>query len=253
MSMSLHRNRMHEMLDEMGALVVERLGRERIFKIETILANPLAVAGFHAGTVDGTRAIALSDNRGAQDRRRTDEKHDIVVYGIPDWSPYAAYSFTNPILTLISTGLGYLGGTIEGAGAPGCTVIIATPCPDRWDDRAHPSYRDVWERVLPSTRDPYEARERFEHEYATNERYIERYRFANGFHPVHGIMALFPLKRLRHAGRVFVAGAEDPSIPLHAGFESFPSVESALAEALSIHGKDARIGLVPYPMAVNRQ
>ncbi|GAC1417688.1 MAG: hypothetical protein NVSMB57_12570 [Actinomycetota bacterium] len=251
MSMSLHRNRMHEMLDEMGALVTQRLGGDRIFKIETILSNPLAVSRFRAGTVDGTRAAALEANRSAQDRRASDEKYDIILYGVPDWSPYAAYSHTNPLLTLLSTGLGYLGGMIEAAGAPGCTVILATPCKNRWDDRAHPSYREVWDRVLPITRDPYKAREMFEPEFAHHAGYIERYRFANGFHPVHGILALFPLKRLRFAGRVFVAGAEDPSVVEHAGFHSFATVEDAIAEARGIK-PDARVGLVPYPMAVNR-
>jgi hypothetical protein len=51
------------------------------------------------------------------------------------------------------------------------------------------------------------------------EEYIERYRTGFGFHPTHAIMALYPLKRLRHAGRVIVAGAEDPGVVRHAGFE----------------------------------
>jgi hypothetical protein len=249
MSMSLHRNRMHEMLDEMGALVTERLGADRIFKLETILANPLAVSRMQAGSVDGTRRIALEANRAAQPARRDllDEKVDTVLYGVPDWSPYASYSYTNPILTLISTGLGYLGGMIEALGKPGCTVILATPCPERWDDVHHPSYREVWERVLPETRDPYQARERFETEYATHEGYIERYRNGFGFHPVHGIMALFPLKRLRHAGRVIVAGIENPALAEHVGFEAAASVENALAMA-----GEGSTALVPYPPAVNR-
>src|SRR5207248_4799473 len=33
MSMSLDRNRMHEILDAMGRVVVDRLGRDRVFKI----------------------------------------------------------------------------------------------------------------------------------------------------------------------------------------------------------------------------
>jgi hypothetical protein len=187
--------------------------------------------------------------------RRTllDEKVDVVIYGVPEWSPYAAFSYLNPILTLISTGLGYLGGMIEALGKPGCSVILATPCRNRWDEVHHPSYREVWERVLPETRDPYEASARFEAEYATHAAYIDRYRFGFGFHPVHAIMALFPLKRLRHAGRVFVAGAEDPSLVSHAGFVPAASVEAALATALEIHGADAQIALVPYPPAFNRQ
>ncbi|HJR18284.1 MAG TPA: lactate racemase domain-containing protein [Actinomycetota bacterium] len=255
MSMSTERNRMHEMLDEMGALVTERLGNDRIFKLETILSNPLQVASIRGGTVDGTRRIALETNRTHMPPRRTllEEKVDIVLYGVPEWSPYAAFSYLNPILTLISTGLGYLGGMIEALGKPGCSVILATPCRNRWDDTHHPSYREVWERVLPETRDPYQASARFEDEYANHQTYIDRYRFGYGFHPVHAIMALFPLKRLRHAGRVFVAGAEDPGLVTHAGFLPAASVEEALGAALEIHGSDAQIALVPYPPAVNRQ
>ena len=255
MSMSTERNRMHEMLDEMGALVTDRLGSDRIFKLETILANPLQVAAMRAGTVDATRRIALETNRAHMPPRRTllQEKADVVVYGVPEWSPYAAFSYLNPILTLISTGLGYLGGMIEALGKPGCSVILATPCRNRWDDVHHPSYREVWERVLPETRDPYEASARFESEYATHDGYIERYRNGYGFHPVHAIMALFPLKRLRHAGRVFVAGAEDPALVTHAGFIPTSSVEEALGAVTEIHGSDASIALVPYPPAFNRQ
>jgi hypothetical protein len=181
------------------------------------------------------------------------EKADVVVYGVPEWSPYAAFSYLNPILTLISTGLGYLGGMIEALGAPGCSVILASPCPERWDDVHHPSYREVWERVLPETLDPYVAAERFEEEFSTRADYIERYRFGYGFHPVHAIMALFPLKRLRHAGRVFVAGAEHPELVRHVGFDPAATVEEALGRALEIHGSDAEIALVPYPPAFNRQ
>src|SRR6266516_2996805 len=78
-------------------------------------------------------------------------------------------------------GLGYLGGMIEAIGKPGCTVILATPCPDRWDHQHHPSYREVWDRVLPVTRDPYEARELFEPELARREDYIASYRTGFGF------------------------------------------------------------------------
>lgn len=214
MSMSLDRNRMHHILDRMGEVVDDRLGPDRIFKVETVLANPLQVHRAFGGSVGATRTAVLDLLRGNQPARRDliDERTDVVLYGVPDWSPYAAYSFTNPLLTLISTGLGYLGGMIEAAGKPGCTVILATPCPDRWDEQHHPSYREVWERVLPETRDPYEARRRFEPQLAAREEYLEMYRTGFGFHPVHPVMAMYPLKRLRHAGRVIVAGAEDPEI-----------------------------------------
>jgi hypothetical protein len=254
MSMSIDRNRMHEMLDEMGRMVTARLGAQHIFKLETVLANPLQVARVFCGTVDGTRAAALELNRAHMPPRRSllEEKADVVLYGVPDWSPYAAFSYTNPLLTLYSTALGYLGGMIEALGKPGCSVVLSTPCPDRWDEQHHPSYREVWERVVPETKDPYEARERYEEEFATRPDYVQAYRTGFGFHPVHPIMAMFPLKRLRHAGRVFVAGADDPKVVEHAGFVPAPTIEAALSEAEVIHGTGASIAYVPYPPAVSR-
>jgi hypothetical protein len=254
MSMSLDRNKMHAMLDEMGALVDSRVGAERIFKLETVLANPFAVHTIVSGSVGATRARVLEILRSAQPARRelVDERADIVVYGVPDWSPYAAFSHGNPILDLISTGLGYLGGMIQAVGKPGCTVVMATPCPDRWDEVHHPSYPEAWERILPATRDPDEARRDFEPDLAGRDDYIEKYRHGFGFHPVHAVMAMYPLKRLRHTARVIVAAPQDDTIPRHCGFDAAPSVEAALADAAAEHGPGAHLVLVDNPPAVNR-
>lgn len=249
MSMSLDRNRMHEILDEMGAVVERELGSDRIFKLETVLSNPLQVHAMFGGSVGATRAATLETLKRHQPDRRdlVEEKVDTVVYGVPDWSPYAAYAHGNPILDLISTGLGYLGGVIQAVGKPGCTVIMATPCPDRWDEVHHASYREVWDRVVPETRDPDVARREYEPEFAARADLVEKYRSAHSFHPVHGIMALYPLKRLRHASRVIVAGAEDESVPRHVGFETAPTVETALTGV-----GDGSTAFVRYPPALNR-
>jgi hypothetical protein len=255
MSMSLDRNQMHEMLNEMGALVEDRLGPDRIFKLETVLSNPLAVHEIYGGSVGATRAKVIEKLRTNQTARRNllEEPVDVVVYGVPDWSPYAAFSHGNPILDLISTGLGYLGGMIEALGKPGCTVILATPCPDRWDRVHHASYPEVWRDVLPVTKDPDKARHDFEPELSRREDYIDKYRNEYAFHPVHGIMALYPLKRLRHAGRVIVAGAADPAVPRHCGFEAADDIAGALAMARDEHGSSMTTALVEYPPAFNRQ
>ncbi|MEX0785882.1 MAG: transcriptional regulator, partial [Dehalococcoidia bacterium] len=166
---------------------------------------------------------------------------DVVIYGIPNWSPYAAFASMNPILTLVSSGLGYLGGYIEALGKPGCSVIVTTPCPEQWDREHHPAYAEVWDRVLPETRDPYEITERFGEEFATHAGYIDQYRNGVAFHPVHAILATHPLKRLKHAGRVFVAGADDPKVPERVGFISTSTVEDAIAEAERVHGTNCSI------------
>ena len=249
MSMSVRNNRMHDVFNEMGEHLEARLGR-RIFKFETVLANATTIGRCWAGGVAETRAAALEvlQQRHPPRRSAAGEPADVVIYGVPNWSPYATFAGMNPILTLISSGLGYLGGHIEALGKPGCSVIITTPCPEEWDREHHAAYPEVWERVLPETKDPYEITERFGEEFATHPGYIERYRSGYAFHPVHAILATHPLKRLRHAGRVFVAGAEDAKVPEHVGFIATPTVEDALAEAERIHGPDCSIVCVEQPM-----
>lgn len=244
MSMSVLDNRMHRILDEMGAHLDRRLGKP-IFKVETVLANPAAIGRIWAGSVPATRAAALEVLRTLYPPRRSEaEPADVVIYGVPHWSPYATFARMNPILTLISTALGYLGGYIEALGKPGCSVIIATPCPEQWDMEHHPAYKEVWERILPQTRDPYEISARYTDEFASRADYIERYRFGYAYHPVHAIMATHPLKRLRRAARVFVAGAQDPEVPRRLGFIPTASVEEALAQAERIHGRDCSIACI---------
>jgi hypothetical protein len=246
--MSLNRNRMHAVLDEMGHHLEARLGR-RIFKLDTVLADPFHASHVFAGSVDDTRRAALEvqARRFPPRREAAPEPCDVLVYGVPDTSPYAIWASVNPILTLISMGLGYLGGMVEAAGRPGCTVVMAAAAREVWDAVHHPSYREVWERVLPQTRDPYEITRRFEDEFARHPGYIDAYRHRFAFHPIHGLLATHPLKRLRHVGRVIVAGARDPHVPRHLAYEVAASVEEAVARAQAIHGPGAVVGVVEQP------
>jgi len=239
----------------MGSLVEEKLGKERIFKIETVLANPLQVHRVWSGGVNETRKAALDLMKSHLQPRREilKEKADIVLYGIPNWSPYASFSVMNPMLTLISTGLGYFGGVIEAMGKPGCSVILASPCPDQWNHTHHPTHQEIWNRILTTYRDPYEIVDLFEEDFSHRPEYIYKYRHCYGFHPMHGIMTTYPLKRLRHTSNVFVAGSEHPALIEHLGFEPTGTVEEAIEKAQKIHGKDASIAFVKYPMLTFRQ
>jgi hypothetical protein len=241
MSMSVLNNRMHDVLNEMGAHLERSMGK-RFYKIECVQASPTKIANIWAGGVTETRAAALEVMASRNPPRRSQaDPADVVVYGLPAWSPYAVFGTLNPILTLISSGLGYLGGYIEALGKPGCTVVLATPVPEEWDTAHHPSYKDCWDRVLPVTRDPYDIMRRFGEEFATHAGYIERYRNGVAFHPVHAVLATHPLRRLKHAGRIVVAGAVDPAVPRHVGFDAATSIEDALVDAQARHGPECSI------------
>jgi len=105
----------------------------------------------------------------------------------------------------------------------------------------------VWERVLGGTRDPHDIMRRYADDYARRPDYIEAYRSGFGFHPVHAIFAVYPLKRLSHVGRVIVAAPRDPAIPRHVGFEVAESVEEAVSRAEQIHGPDCAIAHIKQP------
>jgi hypothetical protein len=255
MTMSVDRSAMHQILDEMGALVEERLGPHRVFKIETLLANPMQVGRVWAGSVGDVRRAAVEAIRASTPPRRDmmAEKADVVVYGVPAWSPYAAYARMNPLLTLLSTGLGYLGGVINALGKPGCTAVLATPCPDGWDEAHHPSYRETWERILPACAGDPAGGLRYADELAARPEYVDAYRHGNGFHAVHPLMGLFGLVRLKHAARVIVAGIGDPALARHAGLDAAGTVEEAVERGLAAAGAGASVALVSYPPAYNRQ
>jgi hypothetical protein len=71
---------------------------------------------------------------------------------------------------------------------------------------------------------------------------------------MHGLMTTYPLKRLRHASNVIVAGAENPSdIQQTLGFDTAGTVEDTIAKAKKYQGKDASVVFVKYPMLACRQ
>src|SRR5439155_10649957 len=70
MSMSTEKNRMHDILDEMGAFFESSFGARRVFKLETVLSNPLEVHDVLGGSVGTTRREVLELTRAHQRPRR---------------------------------------------------------------------------------------------------------------------------------------------------------------------------------------
>ncbi|MCS7295635.1 MAG: nickel-dependent lactate racemase, partial [Dehalococcoidia bacterium] len=82
MSMSIAHNRMHAVFEEMAELLPESL-RSRIFKVETVMDGPEAVAGVWAGSIPAARAAALAflAARNPPRRAAAPARVDVVAYG----------------------------------------------------------------------------------------------------------------------------------------------------------------------------
>jgi hypothetical protein len=122
------------------------------------------------------------------------------------------------------------------------------------------SYQCIrWHHTPDSTsmsnyKDPHQIADIFEEDFAHRPDYIYKYRHCYGFHPMHGLMTTYPLKRLRHASNVIVAGAENPSdIQRALGFDTAETVGEAVAKAKECQAKDASIVFVKYPILACRQ
>src|SRR5206468_7196534 len=76
--MSTERNRMHDILDEMGAVFESSLGSRRVFKLETVLSNPLEVHDILGGSVGATRREVLEDRKST----RLNSSHDQISYAV---------------------------------------------------------------------------------------------------------------------------------------------------------------------------
>src|SRR2546428_5574537 len=98
MSLSVHGIRMHEVLGEMGRHLERRVGR-RVFKIDTLLADPWRPAKVVAGSVDATRRELLGDVARMFPARRgqAGERFDVLVYGGPGPDPSPVFPHLDPV------------------------------------------------------------------------------------------------------------------------------------------------------------
>ena len=247
-----------KLLREIGRVIAARLAVDgkSILQVELVLSNttPRGVAGVFAGDTDDAHARALELLR-RQMVVEVDGQTDALVIGLPDIDPYSRFTVPNPLL-LTNLGCAYTFGLYEERPLvrEGGFLVLATPMEPRFDDLRHPSYREFFTRVLAYTRDPFEAWELFADDFANRREYLHAYRFGHGFHGAHPFFmwnsTLFPR---RHLGGIFVAGARDPDVVRHLGFEPFPSVEAALSAAGARLGRAPSVTVLPLePLRIAR-
>ena len=122
------------------------------------------------------------------------------------------------------------------------TPLPMNPCKREFDAINYPSYVEIFEKLLPEIKDPFELWELYAEEYAHRPEFIHKYRYGFGFHGVHPLILYGQgAYGLRYVGRVFLAGAVDFDAARLLGFEPFATVEEALTEAENHLGKDCSI------------
>ncbi len=194
----------------------------------------------HAGSVDEVHPKTVAAMR-RQMSVEVSRQYDIMVFGLPDLSPYAIDARINPVL-VVSDVLGYLFNWFYERPyiKPGGAVIILNPTFEIFHPEYHVPYRRFYEEVLAATKDPFEMKERFQQRYAEDPYFIDCYRnrYAHhGFHPFTvWYWATYPLKYL---SKVILVGPKDDRQAKKLGVSWAPTVEDALAMAREAAGGDS--------------
>jgi len=217
-------------------------------KIFQEIKAPYGVTGIAAGQTDKVHEHTLQ-NVFRQQAIQVEGQADILVAGLPYLGPYNVNSIMNPILVHVQM-LGYIFNLYRGKPLVrnGGVLIFTHPLENRFHPVHHPSYIDFYENVLSKTRNPAEIEREFEEDFATNQRYIDLYRFSYAYHGVHPFyMWYWACYAQQYLGQVIVVGAKDPAVAKRLGYEIAPNMESALEMAKDIVGPNPEITAFHYP------
>ena len=250
--MDAKRSAFQKLIWEMGTVVDDLLSKEnkRIFTIESVLntAQPQETVAVYAGHVPSVHTKII-DVLYEQQVVEVPEQVDVGIFGIPDQSYYANLSLINPILVRnqalsYSFGLYHKQPLIREGGI----AIFTHPCKRQFHPRNHPSYIELFDKILPALQDPYEIWDFYAEDFAHRPEYIHKYRYAYAFHGVHPLILWGQgAFAFRYLSRIFLAGAQESLVARQIGFEPFESVEDALAEAEALLGKGCSILFAPMP------
>ncbi len=174
---------------------------------------------------------------------------DVMVVGVPFIMPYNVNSILNPILVHCLV-LGYIFNMyrymplVKRNGV----LIMTHPLYADFDPRHHPSYIELFYRLLAETKDPFELERTYEAEFAADPDYRRIFRFGYGYHGVHPFFMWYWGQNGRHhLGKVIVVGAEDPRAAERMGWDAAATMEEALEMAKSHVGREPTISHLKVP------
>ena len=214
--------------------------------VRNMLRSAYQLCAVHAGDVDLVHQKTL-EKVNAQQNVGVAGPADIVIFGVPNLSPYSSQSIFNPIL-LRSLVLGYMRGMYRGRPLvkEKGVIIALNPGIEKFHPVHHPAYIDFWNRGLPEFFDPEACWEALADRYADDPVYLEKYRNGFAYHGTHGLINWFwSGMALRQVKGVILAGARELKTAKKIGFIPARNLSDAIRMAREMVGDDAAI---TYPV-----
>lgn len=216
--------------------------------IRNRLRSGYQLVSVSAGDVNQVHPVTLK-KVSAQQNLPVDRQVDILIFGVPNLSPYSVKSEFNPIL-LRSLVLGYMRGMYcnRPLVRENGVIIACNPGYEKFHPIHHPAYIDFWEKDLMEHMDPEYCWDRLAKSYAENPAYIDKYRNHYAYHGTHGLINwIWSGMALRRLKGVVLAGAKQPNVAHKLGFIPARNLDEAVAMARNMAGREAEIGYQMIP------
>ncbi|MGD9867040.1 MAG: lactate racemase domain-containing protein [Hyphomicrobiales bacterium] len=223
----------------MMARVEEAIGK-KVFYVDAFMADGGGIADFVVGHSPEINEIQWS--RAEELYQTTTPEADILICGLPGQLNYSdsdnQLTFVSCLLVIprmwVNKPMLREGGVIIGAGK--CRGIVETPTFTPWLE-----VLKLWDNKA-SIRDLSAYEESFLH----RQDLIHAYRHDYGYHPLHGFWLMYECRyAYERASRILMAGKVSPLEMRRLNVTPVPTVEEALASAMTTVRKKPSIVVIP--------
>lgn len=177
------------------------------------------------------------------------KRYDVLIYGLPNLTPYSVNSDMNPILfhTVVN---GYLYNMynnkplLKDKGI----IIVQNPLYETFDVKQHAAYKYLYDNYFLKGRISYEELSHAETELINNDKLMKEYREGIAYHPVHCVIAYYwGTLGIENVGKIIVSGAVDRRPAEALGYLTTQNLDEAINLAKEYLGNNISIAYLALP------
>ena len=220
---------MRTKFDEIGMHMEEKMGHP-FFCCDAVLDTASRQIAVFSGYAREMMPLSWE----VADRRTyvpwAEKKYDVMVFGMPQSFHYGNGMGTNPIQMMQALSAQVI--RHKRVMKDNCVIICSSICNGYFHDERWPYLRELYDLFQHDYMNTLADMARYGEYYATRQEYIDKYRFANAFHPYHGfsMMSCGHIAEMNTAA-IYIVGAQEPGLARGMGLKTRATFEEALADA----------------------
>jgi len=220
---------MRSKFDEIGMYMEEKMGK-KFFCCDAVLDTKSRQIAVFSGYAEKLQPISWE----IADKRTyvpwAEKKYDVMLFGMPQSFHYGNGMGTNPIFMMQAVSAQLI--RHKRVLSDRVVVICSSICNGYFHDEEFPCYREVYELFQRDYNNVLADINQISEYIATRQDYIDKYRFAYGFHPFHA----FSMTSCGHiaeenAAAIYIVGAQEPGFARSMGCKTRATFEEALKDA----------------------